>query len=249
MNKKIKLISLISTPILLGGGFASLSLVNQCGGNSKHFNINTIDFLTYLGSIPLYAHNEDYAKSKIANSFLNVNAFVIEHRCSGFGFRDFEVKNIKLKSGDTSTAEIHGIGRGKGEITIEFTNSPSDDVQNSGYFLYGDIGDQSSFDPTTAPEITCDTLRNDESPYRELVINPGRLTYWDDVSHAYVLLPYDNYEFDFSSSDDTIAQIVRTDDETSDKGTYQIVTCENTGIVYLYTTIIGLNMNDQRVIL
>jgi hypothetical protein len=34
MNKKVKLFSLISAPILLGGGFASLTLVNQCSCNS-----------------------------------------------------------------------------------------------------------------------------------------------------------------------------------------------------------------------
>jgi hypothetical protein len=41
MNKKIKLISLISTPVLLGGGFAALTLVNQCGNNeSIRYNLD-----------------------------------------------------------------------------------------------------------------------------------------------------------------------------------------------------------------
>jgi hypothetical protein len=45
MNKKIKLFALISAPILIGGGFAALTLVNQC---SKKPGIHFYNLTNYI---------------------------------------------------------------------------------------------------------------------------------------------------------------------------------------------------------
>jgi hypothetical protein len=54
MNKKIKLISLISAPILLGGGFAALTLVNQCS-NEKTPNgwANVVENIYFRNGVEL----------------------------------------------------------------------------------------------------------------------------------------------------------------------------------------------------
>jgi hypothetical protein len=245
MNKKIKLFSLISAPILLGGGFAPLVLVNQCG-TKNNIDISSIGFLSNLGNLKLFSINETRVQN-IANAFLNVNKFVIEEKCSNFTINDFKVVNIDVHPSLVSTAEIHGIGKYVGKFNVAFRDSSSDEVQNNGYFLYGDV-EASDFDPANPVRIESDTLR-DVTAARELVIEPGRLTYYDETTDTEIYLPEENYEFDFGSSDDTIAQIVRIDDGLSDNGTYQIVTCENTGMVNLYVNIIGLNNDRERTIL
>jgi hypothetical protein len=235
MNKKIKLFSLISAPIILGGGFAALTLVNQCT-NDRKIDISKLSFSTDLHTISLYDFFD--IETVILNDFYQVNSSVILDAFPDFTINDLEVQNMKIRAQEESTADIVGTGSYKGVVTTSFMASPNQEVQNSDYFLYGDT-EADNYDPENPVKINNNTIYC-ATEANELKIQPGKLI--DPASGYY--LPDNCYEMEFSSSDETIAQIIKTDDDT-----YQIITCEKTGIVNLGVTFFNFDSEGEKVIL
>jgi hypothetical protein len=116
MNKKIKLISLISAPILLGGGFAALPLVSQCGNQKQTNKLNKIFKETELGAVE---DNLDetilpklFEKNKIGAS---LQKKILDHCQIVNDTRDFATCTLAPNIGDnTFTGELiigYGVAR------------------------------------------------------------------------------------------------------------------------------------------
>jgi hypothetical protein len=113
MNKKIKLLSLIATPILLVGGFASLTLVNQCG--------NKIDSGEWVNTINNIYFRNGVEVTTTAPQIL-VNGVSVENKCK---YTLNKLDNVDLPTGlqlDEQTGVISGIPNISDEVYYQTTN-------------------------------------------------------------------------------------------------------------------------------
>jgi spermidine/putrescine-binding protein len=114
MNKKIKLLSLISTPILLGGGFAALTLVNQCSNKPEvrvynlndYINENISSYFSGGSMIPGADNVLDAAYALSKNGFRNLVSRDEFGENVEFTYFSYTLKNCTLVPIEGSTLFI-----------------------------------------------------------------------------------------------------------------------------------------------